>query len=102
MIHTPERVQAIREKRAFALNSVATLEAQVPDPGFRQRLQLIRHELDDIELFFLASLSKKSRTPAQEAYWLGQAEMLLDVFIAPQLRDVQVAFAKYGPTVTLV
>jgi len=102
IIHAPERVRAIRGRATSDLQSVAALEGQIKDPAFRQRLQVIRHWLEDIESFFLASLSKESRTPQQEAYWLGQAEMLLEIIIKPQLKTAQDAFEKYGPSVTLV
>jgi hypothetical protein len=102
MIHAPEHVRVIRDRVASGLRAVVTLEAQVPDLRFRERLQLIRYMLEEIESFFLASLSKESRTPEGEAYWLHQAEMSLEVFIAPQLMVVQDVFAKYGPSVTMV
>ena len=102
MIHSPERVKAIRERASSDLRSVATMEAQIKDPAFRDRLQLIRHWLEDVETFFLGSLSKESRTPEREANWLRHAEMFLDVIIEPQLKDVQDAFTRYGPTVTTI
>jgi hypothetical protein len=102
MIHEPERVEAIRERRALAMQSVTTMEAQIKDPGFRERLQLVRHMLDDVESFFLGSLTRESLTPVREAYWLRQAEMFLAVIIMPQLKVLQDSFAKFGPTVTLV
>jgi hypothetical protein len=100
MIHSPERVKAIRERAAADLQVVAHLAAQTDDPGVHQRLQLIRHQLEDIELFFLASLVREPRTPQNESEWLAQAEKVLDEYIAPQLRDVRNAFAKNGPTIT--
>jgi len=42
MIHSPERVKAIRDSIAAYEKAVADLEAQVKDPYFRQRLQQIR------------------------------------------------------------
>jgi hypothetical protein len=95
-------VRAIRERVASDKQSVATLEAQVPDPGFRECLQVIRHWLEEIEPFFLASLPKESRTPEQEPYWVRQAEVSINLFIAPQLKIVQDAFAKFGSKVTFV
>ena len=41
MIHSAERVKAIRDRVAADLEAIAYLEAQTKDPGFRQRLQLL-------------------------------------------------------------
>jgi len=100
MIHSAERVKAIRDRVAADLEAVAYLEAQTKDPGFRQRLQLIRHHLEDIELFFLATSARESRTTEQEAQWLAQAEKVLNVYVAPQIKDAQDDFERYGPAVT--
>jgi hypothetical protein len=100
MIHSLERVKAIRDRVAADLEAVAYLEAQTKDPGFRQRLQLIRHHLEDIELFFLATSAREPRTSEQEAQWLAQAEKVLDVYVAPQIKDAQDDFERYGPAVT--
>ena len=100
MIHSPERVKAIRDRVAADLEAVAYLEAQTKDPGFRQRLQLIRHQIEDIELFFLATSARESRTSEQEALWLDQAEKILNVYVAPQIKDAQDDFARFGPSVT--
>jgi hypothetical protein len=100
MIHLPERVKAIRDRAAADLEAVTYLEAQTKDPGFRQRLQLIRHQIEDIELFFLATSARESRTPEQEAQWLDQAEKVLNVYLAPQIKEAQEDFDRYGPAVT--
>jgi hypothetical protein len=80
------------------MKSVADLEAMVQDTYFRWHLRHIRNWLEDVEHFFLASLSKKSRTPAQESAWLDGADFALQM-AARQLKDVQDAVAKYGTNV---
>src|SRR5208337_57616 len=69
-IHSPERVKAIRDSAAAHMRSVTDLEARMEDPYFRGRLQQIRYGLEDVESFFLVSLTRESRTPAQESTWL--------------------------------
>jgi hypothetical protein len=101
MIHAPERVRAIRDRVAAHTQSITDLEAQVQDPFFRGRLHQVRNWLDDVERFFLASLSKESRTPAQESAWLDGADFALQM-AARQLKVVQDAVAKYGPNVATV
>jgi hypothetical protein len=76
------------------MQSVADLEAKIQDAYFRGRLQQIRFGLEDVESFFLGSLSKESRTPAQESYWLDNTELALSI-TARQLKAVQDAVAKY-------
>ena len=70
----------------------------VQDPFFRGRLQQVRYWLEDVERFFLESLLRESRTPAQESDWLGGAEFALKM-AARQLKSIQDAVAKYGPNV---
>jgi hypothetical protein len=98
MIHAPDRVKAIRERAATSVQSITDLEAKVQDPFFRGRLQQVRYWFEDIERFFLESLSKESRTPAQESAWLESAEFALQMAVR-QLKPVQDAVAKYGPNV---
>jgi len=98
MIHAPERVRAIRNYATASLQSVADLQAVVQDPFFRGRLQQVRYWLEDIESFFLESLSRESRTPAQESDWLGGAEFALKM-AARQLKSVQDAVVKFGSNV---
>jgi hypothetical protein len=78
------------------MQSVTELEAKMEDPYFHGRLQQIRNWLEDVEHFFLASLSRESRTPAQESAWLDGADFALEMD-ARQLKSVQDAVAKYGP-----
>jgi hypothetical protein len=98
MIHSPERVKAIRDRAAAGIRSVTDLEAVVQDPYFRGRLHQVRNWLEDVEEFFLASLSRESRNPAQESAWLDGADFALQM-AARQLKVVQDAVAKYGPNV---
>ena len=98
MIHAPERVKAIRDSAAANLRSVTALEAVVQDPYFRGRLHQVRFGLEDVEEFFLSSLSKESRNAAQESAWLAGAEFALQM-AARQLKVVQDAVAKFGPNV---
>lgn len=97
MIHSPERVKAIRDSAAAYAQSVADLKVQVKDPYLRGQLQQIRKWLNDLERFFLGSLSHESRTPEQESAWLGNAETFLQKAVLPQLKSIQDAVAKYGP-----
>jgi len=80
------------------MQSVTDLEAKIQDAYFRGRLQQIRFGLEDVESFFLASLSEESRTPAQESYWLDNTDLALSI-TARHLMVVQDAVAKYGPNV---
>ena len=98
MIHAPERVKAIRASAATYMQSVTDLEAVVKDTYFRWHLQHIRNWLEDVERFFLESLTRESRTPAQESAWLDGADFALQM-AARQLKDVQDAVAKYGTNV---
>jgi|ERR1700690_1663699 len=97
-IHAPERVRAIRESAAANMRSVVDLEARMQDPYFRGRLEQIRHGLEDVEGFFLGSLTRESRTPAQECTWLDYAEIALAIAVR-QLKAIQDAVAKFGPNV---
>jgi hypothetical protein len=98
MIHSPERVKAIRASAATYIQSVTDLEAKIQDAYFRGRLRQIRFGLEDVESFFLGSLTRESRTPAQESYWLDNAELALAIAVR-QLKGIQDAVAKYGTNV---
>jgi len=98
MIHAPERVKAIRDSAATHLQSVTDLEAVIQDAYIRGRLHQVRNWLEDVERFFLGSLSAESRTPAQESAWLDGADFALQM-AARQLKVIQDAVAKYGPNV---
>ncbi len=102
MIHSPERVKAIRDDIAAYTQSVANLEARVKDPYIRERLQQVRDWLQDAERFFLGNLLHESRSAAQESVWLEKAEMFLQIAVVPHLKVVQDAVAKYGPNITTV
>ena len=97
LAHAPKRVQAIRDSAATYIEAVADLEVQVRDPGIRERLQQVRNEVGDVETFFIASLSRESRTAAQESAWLGNAEMALQL-AALKLKAIQDTI-QHGPNV---
>jgi len=97
-IHSPERVKAIRDSAAAHMRSVTDLEARMEDPYFRGRLQQIRYGLEDVESFFLVSLTRESRTPAQESTWLDYTDVALAITVR-QLKVIQDAVAKFGPKV---
>ncbi|MDA2929334.1 hypothetical protein MYX84_05205 [Acidobacteria bacterium AH-259-O06] len=101
MIHVPERVEAIRSRVAAEMKSVSDLEALVKDPYIRGQLQQVRNWLDDIEAFFLESLSREARTPEEESTWLSHAEMTLHL-AARQRKSIQDLVAKYGPNITSI
>jgi len=98
MIHSPERVKAIRATAATYTQSVAELEAKMQDPYFRGRLQQIRYGLEEVESFFLGALTRESRTPAQESTWLDYTDVALAIG-ARQLKVIQDVVAKYGSNV---
>jgi len=102
VIHDTERVKAIRNRAASQMQIVSDFEVAVHDPGMTERLEFIRHFLEDIESFFLGSLAREQRTPEGEAYVLQNAEMVLERLIAPQVKQVQEIVAKFGPNVQSV
>jgi hypothetical protein len=87
MIHAPDRVKAIRDRAATGLQAITDLEAKVQDPFFRGRLQQVRHWFEDVENFFLESLSRESRNQTQESAWLEGAEFALQM-ATRQLKSV--------------
>lgn len=99
MMHAPERVKAIRNAAANNLKLVCDLEARIKDPYIRGRLQHVRDSLSDVEIFFLESLSRESRTPEAEGIWLSHAEMVLQM-AARRLKSIHDDIMSHGPDVT--
>jgi hypothetical protein len=101
MIHHPEHVIQIRARAEVCAKAVADLEARVKDPYIRGQLKFVRNSLGDIESVFLQSLTRESRTPAQEAKLLAHAEMVLQI-AQEMLKIIQEIVAKYGSDVSSV
>ncbi|MDA2933296.1 hypothetical protein MYX82_03025 [Acidobacteria bacterium AH-259-D05] len=96
MIHDPERVETIRKRVAAEKQLITSLEAKTKDDGIRQYLAMASSSIDDVESFFLGSLTKEQRTAQEEARWLDAAELVLR--LSTQHRErVQNVFATYGP-----
>jgi hypothetical protein len=95
MIHNNPRVEALRTHSTSELKAVRQLEAQIKK-GSLDELRLIGHWLKDIETFFISDLSRQSRTPQEEAWWLDQADNMLQICIS-KLRPLQTKFKEFGP-----
>ncbi len=100
MIHDPERVEAISYRVAAEHQEISDLEDRIKDARIREYLVVARNFLGDVESMFLGSLTEESRTANEEARWLDNAELALQ--LATHYRKlVQDMFEKYGPNVTL-
>ena len=80
-IHDPKRIGSIQTRVAVQLELLSTLEGKNKQDLFPQ-LQMARNQLQDIELFFIASLKRESMTLREEALWLDSAEYVLQVWTA--------------------
>jgi hypothetical protein len=101
MIHAPERVASIRNAAASNLKIVEELESKIKDAYMLGRLKQVRHWFEDVENFFLSSLSRESRTADQESQWLTGAEWALQMGLL-QLKQIQGIVATYGTNVVSV
>lgn len=101
MIHAPERVETIRRNVATKLKVISDLEAQIKDAYILGRLQQVRNWFGDVESVFLSSLSRESRTPEGESYWLSGAETALQM-ATQQLKSIQEVVAQYGSNITTI
>jgi hypothetical protein len=81
MTHDPQRVASIRDRAGVQLARAAQLQARITR-GELPLLKVAQTQLGAIETFFLAHLQRQERTPKQEAFWLDQAERMLQISTA--------------------
>ena len=94
MIHDRTRVDAIRARMNEQLLLINSLKGKIVK-GNLDALDVARQQTEDIETFFLADLDRANRTAAEEAFWLSNAERMLQTWV-PYLKQTEAQFSKFG------
>lgn len=96
MVHDKARVDAIRARMNEQLQLIDSLKSKIVK-GNLDALDVARNQTEDIETLYLADLDRNDRTQAQEAYWLSNAERMLQTWV-PYLKQTEAQFGKFGGT----